>query len=168
RSRTPRRTKVNLSPSWPLSGRAAMAARPRLVGSETPRIWTKPLRELTPDTSYGFSVIEFAEDVLDIELFPWQKWLVIHALEKREGGGLRFRNVVVLVARQNGRSMLSAVLSLWMMWVMSVKLVIGTAEDVDVAEEIWQEGVDLVEENEELNALKEKVIRVNGKKALTL
>jgi len=64
--------------------------------------------------------------------------------------------------------MLSAVLSLWMMYVMSVKLVIGTAQDLDVAEEIWQEGVDLVEENEELNALKEKVIRVNGKKALTL
>lgn len=145
-----------------------MASPSKLVGSETPRIWTKPLRELTPETSYGFSVIEFAEDICGVSLFPWQKWLLIHALEKNEDGGLRFRNVVVLVARQNGKSMLSAILSLWMLYVMGVKLVIGTAQDLDVAEEIWQESVDIVEETDELNELKEKVVRVNGKKSLNL
>lgn len=46
----------------------------RLVGSETPRIYTPPLRELTPDTSYGFSVIEFADKVLGVNLFPWERW----------------------------------------------------------------------------------------------
>ena len=42
-----------------------------LYGKETPRIYTPPLRELTPETSYGFSVIDFASDVLGIELFPY-------------------------------------------------------------------------------------------------
>lgn len=146
-----------------------MARRSKLVGSEQPRIFTPPLRELTPETTYGYSVIQFAEEVLEVGLYPWQKWLLIHALERREAdGGLRFRNVVVLVARQNGKSMLSVVLSLWMLYVMGVRLVISTAQDLDVAEEIWQEGVEIVEENDELNDLKDKIIKMNGKKALVL
>ena len=52
-----------------------------IIGKEVPRIFTPPLRELTPDTSIGFEVIDFAKDVLEMELIPWQKWLLIHALE---------------------------------------------------------------------------------------
>ena len=50
-------------------------------GCEQPRIFTPPLRELTPDTTLGFECIAFAEDVLGIRLIPWQRWLLIHALE---------------------------------------------------------------------------------------
>lgn len=137
-------------------------------GSETPRIYTKPLRKLTPKTSLGFSVIEFAESVLEIELLPWQKWLLIHMLELLPDNSLRFRTVIVLVARQNGKSTLSQVLALWFMYVYGVALVIGTAQDLDVAEEIWQGAVDLAEESEDLAPLIDKVVKVNGKKALEL
>jgi hypothetical protein len=74
----------------------------------------------------------------------------------------------VLVARQQGKSMLSVILSLFFMYVLGRELVIGTAQDLDVAEEIWQEAVDLVEETPDLDALKERVVKVNGKKALEL
>ena len=53
----------------------------KLVGYEEPRIYTPPLRELTPETTLGFEVIAFSENVLGIKLHPWQKWLFIHALE---------------------------------------------------------------------------------------
>ena len=153
----------------------ARPRRPR-YGSETPRIWTQPLRPLTPETSLGFAVIEFAADVLFFELLPWQKWLLIHALELRPDGSLRFRNVVVLVSRQNGKSTLSQVLSLWWLFVCGVRLVIGTAQDLDVAEEIWQGAVDLVLETDdedepfrpEMASLVKKVVQVNGKKSLDL
>lgn len=138
------------------------------VGCEEPRVYTPPLRPLTRDTTLGFSVIEFADAVLEIDLLPWQRWFLIHALELREEGGLRFRTVVLLMARQNGKSTLSQVLALWFMYVYGSPLVIGTAQDLDVAEEIWQGAVDLVEETPELDALKEHVIRVNGKKSLVL
>ena len=91
-----------------------------IVGSEIPRIFTPPLRELTSETSAGFSVIAFASDILGIELFPWQRWLLIHALELREDGRFRFRYNVVLVARQNGKSLLSVVLALWFMFIRCV------------------------------------------------
>lgn len=55
-------------------------------GYAEPRIWTKPLRELTPETSLGFEVIDYAREVLHVELRPWQKWLLIHALELNEDG----------------------------------------------------------------------------------
>lgn len=139
-----------------------------IVGSEEPRIFTPPLRKLTPSSTLGFAVIEFAETVLEIELLPWQRWFLIHALELREEGGLRFRNVVLLMARQNGKSTISQVIALWFMYVYGTPLVIGTAQDLDVAEEIWQGAVDLVEDTPELDALKRQVIRVNGKKSLVL
>lgn len=148
--------------------RAARSAPAKRLGSEVPRVFTPPLRKLTPRTSLGFSVIEFADDILGIELFPWQKWLLIHMLELLRDGSLRFRTVVVLVARQNGKSTLSQVLALWFMYVFGVDLVIGTAQDLDVAEEIWQGAVDLVEETPELAEHLDRVVKVNGKKSLEL
>lgn len=142
-------------------------ARPRRYGSEVPRVFTPPLRKLTPKTSLGFSVIEFA-DLLGIELLPWQKWLLIHALELLPDGNFRFRTVVVLVARQNGKSTLSQVLALWFMYVFGFDLVIGTAQDLDVAEEIWQGAVDIAEDVPELAAEIARIVKVNGKKALEL
>jgi phage terminase large subunit-like protein len=138
------------------------------MGCEIPRIFTPPLRELTPETSLGFAVIEFATDVLDIDLRPWQRWLLIHALELTEDGQFRFRTVVVLVARQNGKSLLSNVLALFYMYVLGTALVLGTAQDLDVAEEIWQSAVDLVEDTPQLDALKQTVVKAAGKKALVL
>lgn len=150
------------------ASRTAARAPKRRLGSEKPRVFTPPLRKLTPRTTLGFAVIEFAEDVLEISLFPWQRWLLIHALELLPDGSFRFRNVVVLVARQNGKSTLSQVLSLFFLYVLGASLVIGTAQDLDVAEEIWQGAVDIVEETPDLDALKERVVKVNGKKSLEL
>lgn len=158
------------------SARSRSRRPPKRYGCEQPRVFTPPLRELTPQTSLGFSVIEFSREILQIDLLPWQRWLLIHMLEMLPDNSLRFRTVVVLVARQNGKSTLSQVLALWFMYVYGVALVIGTAQDLDVAEEIWQGAVDLVEETDdedepvrpELHALIGRVVKVNGKKALVL
>jgi len=163
------------------SSRASQTSRaPRAakrLGHEEPRVFTPPLRELTPETSLGFHVVEFAEKVLLITLHPWQRWLLIHALELLPDNTLRFRTVVVLVARQNGKSLVSQVLALWMMYVYGLALVLGTAQDLDTAEEVWQGAVDLVTELDDetdepvrpdLFEMLDKVVQVNGKKALVL
>lgn len=142
-----------------------MAAR---LGSEVPRIFTPPLRKLTPETSLGYDVITFARDVLEVSLFPWQMWLLIHMLELREDGTLRFATVVVLVARQNGKSTLSQVLALWFMMRWGWPLILGTAQDLDLAEEVWEGAVEILEEDDELKEHVKKIFRVNGKKSLAL
>lgn len=164
------------------SSRRSRAVGPkRRLGSEEPRIFTPPLRDLTPETTLGYAAIEFAEDVCGIDLFPWQRWLLIHALELApeltvstldQRGRLdpmfRFRKIVVLVARQNGKSTLSQVLSLFFLYVLGTDLVLGTAQDLDTAEEVWDGALDIIEETPELAALADKPIRVNGKKTIRL
>jgi hypothetical protein len=101
-------------------------------------------------------------------LLPWQRWLLIHLLELTEDGGYRFRTVIVLVARQNGKSMLLQVIALWRMFCDGAQLVIGTAQNLDIAEETWQGAVDMAESVPELAAEIAHVDRTNGKKALRL
>lgn len=143
-----------------------------IYGVETPRVFTPPLRELTPDTTLGFEVIDFAENVLNIRLLPWQKWLVIHALEviddPVDGWRLRFKNVQVLVARQNGKTTLSCVIALYFLYQLEVALVLGTAQDVSNAEDVWQTCVGMAQENEVLSEAIQHVWYTNGSKRLQL
>jgi len=145
----------------------AVATAP-LLGSQTPRLFTPPLRELTPASSLGFEAVRFADDVLGITLMPWQRWLLVHMLELNPDGTFRFRTVLIQVARQNGKSTLAQVLSLWRMFVDRSPLVIGTAQNLDVAEEVWTGAVEMAEGTPELLAEIAAVERTNGKKALRL
>lgn len=119
----------------------------KLLGRTEPRLWTRPLRELTPETSLGFEVIDFARDILHVTLYPWQQWLLIHALELLVDGRYRFRRVIVLVARQQGKTTLASVLAAWWMYVDSARhpervpplkfKVVGVAQNLDIAREPW-------------------------------
>ena len=143
-----------------------------IYGCEEPRIYTPPLRDLTPETTLGYEVIEFANDVLRVELLPWQKWLVIHALEiiddTADGWRLRFRTVVTEIARQNGKTTLSKVISLYFMYQLEVALILGTAQDVSNAEDVWQQVVEMAQENELLAPAIKHVWFTNGSKRLQL
>lgn len=139
-----------------------------LRGYETPRIFTPPLCELTAQTSHGFAAVRFAEDVLGLRLMPWQKWILIHALELRPDGLYRFRTVVLLVARQNGKTMLMLILALWHIYARGSRTVIGTAQDLVNAEKAWAEAVDMAQSEPELAELIANIVQQTGKKALVL
>ena len=161
-------------PSDDVAAQPAKKKRPKLYGKEKPRVFTPPLRPLEPrspeteEWTLGYDVIDFAKEALNVDLFPWQKWCLVHMLELLDDGSLRFRTVVLLIARQNGKSTLSQVLALWIICVWGWPLVLGTAQDLETAEEVWQGAVDMVEESEELAPLIDKIVKVNGKKALEI
>lgn len=127
------------------------AAASGIFGSVTPRIWTPPLVELTPETSFGFDVIEFAEDI-GMPLDPWEQWAVIHLGEMLPDGRPRFRIVLILVARQNGKTYLAKVLSLYWMFIEQVPLVLGTSTNRDYAKGVWQELCEFVTDHPMLSA----------------
>lgn len=152
---------------------------PPLLGSTTPRLFTPPLVTgrpgpcgcgcaLSPATSLGFSAVDFAEQVIGLRVLPWQRWLLIHAMELRADGRFRFRTVLVLVARQNGKTTLVEVKNLWKMFVLQVPLVIGTAQNLDISEESWDKAVEIAEGIPDLKAEIAHVDKTNGKKALKL
>jgi cellobiose-specific phosphotransferase system component IIA len=133
-------------------------------------------------------VIEFALTVLGIELYPWQKWLLIHALELNPDGTYRFRKVFVIVGRQNGKTTLLTVLTLFWLFMDADRhpehlpahefLILGTAQNLDLAEEAWDSALKrcdpFPEEDDEmfvvpdLAAEARKPVKKNGSKALRL
>lgn len=138
-------------------------------GATEPRLWTPPLRDLTPETSYGYDVIEFADTVLGEPLDPWQAWTVIHAGELLPDGRPRFRTVLVLVARQQGKTHLLRVLALYWLYVEQQPLVLGTSTNRDTAKESWRLAVATAQTNPHLRAElgRNGVREANGEETLT-
>lgn len=110
----------------------------------------------------------FARHVLKRPLDPWQEWLVIHAGELEPDGRPRFRQVLVLVARQNGKTELLVILALFWLYVERVGLVLGTSTNLDYARESWEKAVSLAQANNELarELPKDAVRRANGEQTL--
>jgi len=147
------------------SAKPAGRAQPRkrkLVGLTEPRLFTPPLRTLTRRTSKGYEVAEFAEMIGD-PFLPWQRWAAIHALETVPGGDFRFRVVLILVARQNGKSKLKRTISLWRMYMERPMLILGVAQDLSLAREQWNMSIETIQGCPDLAAeLDGQPRRVNG------
>lgn len=155
-------------------------------GNAVPRVYTPPLHELEPRSpeserwTLGYDVIDFASDVLEMPLLPWQEWFFTHGLELREDGSFRFKTLLLLVARQNGKSTISLVLGLFALYVMQWSTVLGVAQDLDTAEEILDLATELCNATEEdddgeeqplrpwLAAQIAKIVAINGKRSLVL
>lgn len=138
-----------------------MAPNRKILGRTQPRLWTPPLRPLSKRTSDGYSITEFA-DTIGEPFIPWQRWLVIHARELLPDGLPRFRVVVVLVARQNGKSSVKRTVSLWRLHVDGARLVLGVAQDVSLAREQWSYCLDTIHASPDLSEDLDQVRRVNG------
>lgn len=117
-------------------------------GSPVPRLWTPPLRELTPDTSYGFDLIDFARDVCGTPFDEWQVWLAIHVGELLEDGRPRFRQVLILVARQNGKTYFGETLIKYWLFIEIIPLVLGTSTDRSYAKRTWSAICEQAKDNE--------------------
>ena len=146
-----------------------------LVGSEVPRIWTPPLRELTRETSLGFEVVDFARDVLGLTPYPWQDWLFVHGLELHpdcttadKDPLFRYDTIVVIVGRQNGKTESIKVKKLWRIYVDGARTTIATAQDLANSEKAWAEAVVLAQGTPDLDAEIAHVDLRNGHKSLRL
>lgn len=138
-----------------LTASGSPSAEP-VSGSLTPRLYTPPLVSgppgpcgcgcaLTPETSNGFAVAEWADVVLHITPDPYQRFLLIHGLELLPDGRPRFRSLLVEIARQNGKTTLLVILALWWQFVCEVAMVLGTSTKLDYARESWHASVRLAE-----------------------
>lgn len=91
---------------------------------QLPSLYTPPLKD--DFETDGDRLIEFAniawqspESPEGLSLDEWQKWLLRHVLERYPAdhptypGRLRYRQVVISVGRQNGKSLLAAILGLY-------------------------------------------------------
>ena len=143
-----------------------------MMGYTEPRIWTPPLRKLTEKSTLGFMAIEYAETVLRKTLYPWQKWALIHMLEivgdLKSEWRFRFRTILIMVSRQNGKTVLSEVIASFFLNVLGVDSIFGTSLSLDKAEEVWEAVIYDQENIPELSSSIDRVTRTNGNKRLIL
>lgn len=143
-----------------------------MKGKTEPRIWTAPMRELTAETSLGFAAIEYARTILCMELYPWQEWALIHILEivgdLEHEWRFRYRTVVIMVSRQNGKTEISKVIASFFLNVLCVEAVFGTSLSMDKAEEVWEAVILEQETHKALASEIQTVARRNGSKKLVL
>lgn len=126
----------------------------KLYGDTEPRIFTPPLAELTRENSLGFEVIDFAREILGIELRPWQEWFFIHALEldpEKDYQDFRFRQLILLVGRQNGKTLVMVILGLWKLFIDGCSEIVTAAQDLSVAEATLSNAFMLAKANPDLN-----------------
>jgi hypothetical protein len=108
--------------------------------------------------------------VLRRPLDPWQRWLAIHAGELNEAGAPRFRLVLVLVARQNGKTSLLVALALYWLFVEFQPLVLGTSSKLDYAKEAWDAAVKMAKASPALGPeipTRGGIRNANGEQTLT-
>jgi hypothetical protein len=138
------------------------SAPPTLLGSEHPRLGTEPQRRLTRRTSAGWAVADFADQILGEPLLPWQRQLAIRGLEINPDGTYRYRTVLALAGRQNGKTSLLRTLTLWRLYVATARLVLGVGQTAGLAREVWKACLDQIRTTPELRQELEHVRNFNG------
>jgi phage terminase large subunit-like protein len=116
---------------------------------QLPTVWTKPLSDDFPTDGEKLSeLVKVAwrspENPEGIELDQWQDWLLKHVLERYpEGhelaGQLRYRQVVISMGRQNGKSLLGGILGVYglLLHQRSGAQVLSLASSIDQARIIY-------------------------------
>ncbi len=116
-----------------------------MLGSAVPRVWTPPLRDLAdPEASWGYTFIDFCT-MIGWPLDPWQRWLAVHLGELYPDGSPRYRKAIILVARQNGKTLFTRLLILYWMFVERVTEIVATSTDRGAAKRSWRKVVTMAE-----------------------
>lgn len=124
-----------------------------MFGSVRPRVWTPAARDLTdPGASWGWDFIDFCV-LIGWPLDPWQRWLAIHLGELWPDGSPRYRKAIILVARQNGKTLFTRLLILYWMFIERVPEIVATSTDRGSAKRSWRKVVTMAEKTPLLAAV---------------
>jgi phage terminase large subunit-like protein len=129
-------------------------------GVRYPSIYTKPLsQQFITDGDKLIELVKVAwkspEQPEGIELDEWQKWLLRHMLERYPSthplypNQLRYRQIIVSMGRQNGKSLLGAILGVYGLLLHNQGAqVISLASSTDQARIIYSRVLFTIQQNE--------------------
>lgn len=129
-------------------------------GVRLPAIYTKPLTsKFLTDGDRLIELVDIAwkspEQPEGIQLDEWQKWLLRHMLERYPGthpqypNQLRYRQIIVSMGRQNGKSLLGAILGIYGLLLHNQGAqVISLASSTDQARIIYSRVLFTIQQNE--------------------
>lgn len=153
-------TKLDATPSDSTSLKSAPAP---LQGVLEPRIWTR-----SPDLpSYGIDFIEFCESI-GFTLLPWQQFLAHEICKVDENDRWYFKEVGVIISRQNGKSTFMQLMILWRMFGLGQKLQVHTAHKLTTSSEIFWKIDDTIQSHDHLVARFAKKYETKGSQEIRL
>ncbi|MBX3309704.1 MAG: hypothetical protein KF739_04625 [Cryobacterium sp.] len=140
-----------------------------------PTRWTPPLSPDFPnvwDSWLGRIIRVVWKVAFGFTLDPWQEDLIRHVLEvfpkgHPRAGQLRFRQVVISLARQNGKTELAAVLGLYGLLRRANQLVIGIASSVEQSRLVYQRTMQAIAANPSLKKKFQRLTDTRGIKSHT-
>jgi hypothetical protein len=89
---------------------------------------------------------QFAADVVGVDFHPYQQWLSVHAGELLADGRPRFRRLLIMIARQNGKSLWAKVLILYWLFIEEQRKVLATSTNRDYARVAWYETLGMIKD----------------------
>lgn len=146
-------------------------------GVRLPALWTRPLQyrgnRFPTDGDKLIELVRLAwkspEQPDGLELDEWQKWLLRHMLERYPDnhpnypGQLRYRQIVVSMGRQNGKSLLGAILGVYgLLLHQQGANVISLASSTDQARIIYSRVLFTIQNNEYLKKRFKKATEQRG------
>ena len=135
----------------------------RLIGSGTPRIHSR-LNDLP---SRGLEIIDFSAQ-LGVELMPWQKFVFEHAMKVKPDGRWKSPVVVVVAARQNGKSTIMEMSILGRMYLWREPLQLGSAHVLTTSLETFRHIVNIIDANKDLSREIKKIRWAHGSEEIEL
>lgn len=123
-------------------------------GRAEPTTVTPPLRDdlwTNPAASWGYDFADFCT-LIGWPLREWQRRLAIRLGELFPDGSPRYRKAIILIARQNGKTLFTRLLILYWMFVERVSEIVATSTDRAAAKRSWKKVVDMAEAIELLAA----------------
>lgn len=137
-----------------------------------PAYWTKPLADdFVSDADWLLPFLDevwrSADSPSEFHLDNWQRQALRLALEiypegHPRAGQLRWRQFIIMVARQNGKSIIGAVLGLYGLIRAPGQLVIGVAYNAEQARILYDRTMYVIDNNEELTKRFYRLTKTRG------
>ena len=132
-----------------------------------PTFWTQDAGEWNTDAADRLidvcSIVMRGPEAPAFALDEWQKWLLREVLATDADGNLRYRQVVISMGRQNGKSTLAAALTLFgLLMHEPAPAVAGVASNVDQAHIVYRKTLRLIEGNPALSKRFKRATETRG------
>ncbi len=158
-----------------------------LLGAQMPRLWNVPERHETQQPDCVMCQIEaleekhkhgcgdhIAEEALDwaeqfgYDLDPWQKWALRHMFGRRPNGLWSAPDVVMIVARQNGKGTVLEVRELAGVFLLEEELIIHTSQQLKTSLNHLERLSNTIKSYPALERKVSNIVTGNGKEAIKL
>ena len=135
-----------------------------VLGHSTPRLQTTPAQT---NRTRALEVAQFSEQI-EMPLLDWQQYFFDEALKVNENDNFIYRQALLLVARQNGKTHLMRMRILSGLYLFDEELQVATAQNRDLSLETFRKCVEVIENFDWLRKKVKHITRSNGREEIQL